>query len=722
MCLYSRRSLLLALILLILGFTNAFSQCPTVTVPVQTFCDIQGPKISNLLAVNNGNGVRWYATATSLTPLSPTSGLINGEDYYADDNSGTCGTRQRVDVLIYSHPVGLNFQGVCVDDPNEATIADLVATGNDVRWYIVASGGTALLPTSILMDNTIYYADQSNPTTGCRTSRLSVFVNVGVVPVPTGQAIQEFCADQQPVPTIADLVASGENNNWYNTISSALPLDPATPLENGTSYFATTVDPPCESMERFEVLVVFNVPNDPGTNGSIEICETEVITTQTVNLYNGLNGTPMPGGSWTGPFPITNGSTGTVNITGMTVSGSPYIFTYTVETSTGCPPASTTVEVVIIAPPNAGINGVVKFCQNGLPTDLFNSLNGTPDSGGTWSPTLSSGTGIFNPSVDVAGIYTYTVSGTLPCTDAMATVTVSIILPPNAGTNGSVTFCENGSITNLFLSLGGIPDLGGTWSPVLSSGTGLFDPDLDAPGTYTYTVTANFPCIDDTATVTVTILPPPDAGTNGTVNFCENGPGSDLFNSLGGTPDSGGIWNPTLASGTGLFNPAVDIAGTYTYTVIGTPPCLDATATVTVSIIPVPNAGTNGSITFCENGAITDLFESLGGTPDVGGNWSPALTSGTGLFDPTVDAVGTYTYTVSANDPCTDATATVTVTILPPPNAGTNGSVIFCENTSPTDLFDSLGGTPDTGGTWSPSLTSGTGFFNPSVDAAGTYT
>jgi hypothetical protein len=68
------------------------------------------------------------------------------------------------------------------------------------------------------------------------------------IPVPTGDAILEFCSDQQP--TIADLVASGTNNNWYNTISSASPLDPSTPLVDGASYFATTVDPPCESIER----------------------------------------------------------------------------------------------------------------------------------------------------------------------------------------------------------------------------------------------------------------------------------------------------------------------------------------------------------------------------------------------------------------------------------------------------------------------------------------
>ena len=35
-------------------------------------------------------------------------------------------------------------------------------------------------------------------------------------------------------------------------------------------------------------------------------------------------------------------------------------------------------------------------------------MSGTPDTGGTWSPALASGSGIFDPAVDTAGVYTYT--------------------------------------------------------------------------------------------------------------------------------------------------------------------------------------------------------------------------------------------------------------------------------------------------------------------------
>jgi hypothetical protein len=161
-----------------------FAQCPTVTNTSQSFCDIQSPTVSNLQAINNGGGVRWFPTETATVPLLPSAGLVNGEDYFADSNGGNCGTRVRVVVTIYGPPTGLNFQGRCVDFPEQATVATLVASGNNVQWYNVPNGGTPLPLSTVLVPNTIYYANQENPDTGCRTSRLSVFVTVGVVPVP----------------------------------------------------------------------------------------------------------------------------------------------------------------------------------------------------------------------------------------------------------------------------------------------------------------------------------------------------------------------------------------------------------------------------------------------------------------------------------------------------------------------------------------------------------
>ncbi|MBP6584628.1 MAG: hypothetical protein KA215_03080, partial [Flavobacterium sp.] len=360
---------MLTAFLLLIG-NLMFAQCPTVTNLNQSFCDIQSPTVANLQAINNGGGIAWFATDISTTPLPIGTGLINGEDYFADNSTGNCGTRIRVVVTVYSAPTGQNFQGVCVDFPSQATIASLIAVGNNVQWYNVPVGGSPLPSTTVLIPNTIYYANQTNPDTGCLTSRLSVFVSVGVVPVPTGSAIQIFCENPSNPPTVANLNATG-NNNWYLTSTSALPLDIDTPLINGQTYYATTVDPPCESLERLEVTVTIQPFNNAGINDVFDICETELLTTAPINLFDILGGTPFSSGVWSGPFLTSNGNLGTIDVSLLTLAGSPYVFTYTVSESTECPIATSTVTINVIATKNAGTSGSITLCTTSPSIDLF---------------------------------------------------------------------------------------------------------------------------------------------------------------------------------------------------------------------------------------------------------------------------------------------------------------------------------------------------------------
>ena len=56
----------------------------------------------------------------------------------------------------------------------------------------------------------------------------------------------------------------------------------------------------------------------------------------------------------------------------------------------------------------------------------------------------------------------------------------------------------------------------------------------------------------------------------------------------------------------------------------------------------------------------------LGGTPEPGGTWSPALASGTSIFDPAVDPPGVYTYIIDSVSTCPDVSSQVTITINDP--------------------------------------------------------
>ncbi|HMN05814.1 MAG TPA: gliding motility-associated C-terminal domain-containing protein, partial [Flavobacteriales bacterium] len=320
------------------------------------------------------------------------------------------------------------------------------------------------------------------------------------------------------------------------------------------------------------------------------------------------------------------------------------------------------------------------------------------------------------------GDYTYTVQGTTPCPADAAVVSVTVVAAPDAGTPGSATLCATDAAMDLFAQLGGTPDAGGTWTGPSTVNGGLYDLATMTPGVYTYTISVPPPCTNASSTVTITEVAPPNAGTDGALTLCISSPAADLFDALGGTPDAGGTWTgPSTVTG-GLFNPATMNPGDYTYTVQGSTPCPADAAVVSVTVVAAPDAGTPGSATLCATDAAMDLFAQLGGTPDAGGTWTGPSTVNGGLYDLATMTPGVYTYTISVPPPCTNASSTVTITEVAPPNAGTDGALTLCISSPAADLFDALGGTPDAGGTWTgPSTVTG-GLFNPATMNPGDYT
>lgn len=159
------------------------------------------------------------------------------------------------------------------------------------------------------------------------------------------------------------------------------------------------------------------------------------------------------------------------------------------------------------------------FGSNPQPTDLavcsnttvnlFEAIIGNPGTNGTW--TVPSGGAplngnIFDPSVNIAGEYVYTF--TKDCNSSLSTipvtVTVSIQQIGNPGTNNAVSTCTNQAPFDLFPLLGPGAEVGGVWSPILASGTSIFNPAVDMSGVYTYTIPANGACLSISANITVT--------------------------------------------------------------------------------------------------------------------------------------------------------------------------------------------------------------------------
>ena len=366
---------------------------------------------------------------------------------------------------------------------------------------------------------------------------------------------------------------------------------------------------------------------------------------------------------------------------------------------------------------NPGEDTEVTICPSEGKIDLFSLINGTPDSGGQWSPPLNSGSSIFDTAKDTEGVYQYSFKNN-NCQTATANISVYFESVPTAGLDGNLSICKNGNPVDLFEMLNGEPSPGGTWSPALSGNNGKFDPQIDKGNMYTYTVNSGN-CAPSTAKVTINLIEEElNAGEDINLEICDNQEPVDLSAYLSKNVYSGGTWSSKLNQD-GYFDPKVDSPGDYTYTV-SIDGCGTDEALFSIKVMEGPNAGMDSEVALCEDAESYKLLDFISGDPDEDGIWTPSLASGTGDFDPKIDAAGTYTYTVE-NNSCGKKTARLKVSIIPTPNTGEDTELEICENDNSVNLFTLLGTNTESGGTWYPELKEGANMFNPKLDDSGVY-
>lgn len=671
----------------------------------------------------SGPGIEWFDAVIAGNSLPGSTQLVSGTTYYVQLTENGCISRRlpvTVTISDPAPPTGPTDQFFCFDANNPVVfqVANLTATGTEINWYISPTSTSPLDPSTPLINNRTYYATQT--TFPCESSgRYATLVTIDNLPDPGVNGTLAICDSATASINLFDQLGGSPDTggSWTGPATTTgghlgrVDTSLFTPGAFVFTYSLAAVNA-CPAVSS-TVTINVQVEPDAGEDNVLEICTNEPV----VNLFGLLGGAPDAGGTWTGPSALTNADQGTfdpfVNTSG--------IYTYTVDATLPCTGNDTAfIDVTVVQAPFAGLDASVSLCANDPAINLLTLLPGA-DAGGTWSPALPGG--IFDPAVNAPGPYTYRLDASLTCPEDESIVTVSIVPQPEAGENAATEICSDDAAIDLFALLGATADTGGTWSPALPGG--LFDPAVHAAGDYTYTVAPTAPCpSSDSAIVNVTIQQAPDAGTNGTANYCNTDPLVDLFTLLGGTPDTGGTWSPSLDSGTGVFNPAVDEGNTYTYTIAATAVCGATESMVVVSVSLQPSAGDDNTIELCTNDATVDLFTVLGGTPNTGGTWSPTLDSGTGVYNPAVDAGIAYTYSVDPLGTCPGDVATVTVNLNILPNAGTDATITVCGSDVAFDLFSLLGGTPNSGGTWSgPSnVTNGQqGTFDPAANISGDY-
>lgn len=400
------------------------------------------------------------------------------------------------------------------------------------------------------------------------------------------------------------------------------------------------------------------------------------------------------------------------------------------------------ISVIDCAPPcseYAGVGGDRILCFTDPVTDLFSLLTDSPDEGGSWSgPDGQAFSGSFNPATDAQGVYVYFVSDGPDCQGDTTNLVISLIECPgpcdaDAGPDATYSVCNAGAQTDVGLDSFLNGDTGGFWiGPDGQPSDGSFALDMDPPGAYAYVVGASDECDGDTAYVTVIVVNVPDAGSSADVSVCDSDAPFFCLLLLGGSPDAGGTWTgPDGAPFDGTFDPATDLPGVYQYTVPGQAPCLNAAATLAITVTACCDAGADTAITVCFTDEPFLLLDALGGDPCPSGTWTdPQNLPHSNVFNPAIDVAGVYTYTVAGapGEPSLVATLTINVFECPDPcsgsspDAGIGGDLIRCTVDPVTELFDLLQGTPDVGGTWTgPDGNAFSGVFDPASSASGVY-
>jgi len=394
-----------------------------------------------------------------------------------------------------------------------------------------------------------------------------------------------------------------------------------------------------------------------------------------------------PGGKWTSAdTTIATIDSNSGMATGIR-SGNASI-TYT--TSAGC---TNSASFTVNGAPSA-ITGPNNVCIGSSITLIDTTIGGTWSSSNTLLATVGSLSGIVTGVAAGTPVITYTIP-----TGCIATKSIIVNPLPNAGSiSGPSSVCVGSSI----ILTDGTP--GGIWSSSNTSATvagGLVTGISAGIDTINYSVTNT--CGTAAATKTIAVNSLPNAGIiTGASTVCV---GSSITLNDG---VSGGTWSSSNTSATvagGIVTGVSAGIDTISYSVTST--CGTAATSKTITVNPLPNAGSiSGPSSVCVGSSIllTD------GAP--GGTWSSSNANATvsgGLVTGVSAGSNVISYTVI--NTCGSASATHALVVMPLANAGSiSGPSSVCVG-SAIALTD---GVP--GGVWSSSN------FTASIGTSGVVT
>ncbi|HMC98266.1 MAG TPA: gliding motility-associated C-terminal domain-containing protein, partial [Flavobacteriales bacterium] len=215
----------------------------------------------------------------------------------------------------------------------------------------------------------------------------------------------------------------------------------------------------------------------------------------------------------------------------------------------------------------------------------------------------------------VPTVYTCTFNQTIVTLSVQAGDVISLNYSPGAFED-EVTYILFDDMGNIVFQDGPFPTVGIVWSGNATCNgqpgmtwawtptNGLSDPTIANPTVLVSSPTEFFvtayptghPACAATDSVQIDLDPGLDPGTDSLVIVCATPPTFLMTDMLGGTPNSGGVWTDVNGNVVpNLFDPQVDPAGVYTYTVTTVLGCV-GTADLEIQILPASDPSCCGVV------------------------------------------------------------------------------------------------------------------------------
>ena len=494
---------------------NALPTAPVATTPI-TYCQNQ----TTVPLTATGSDLKWYTSAsggsgntTAPTPSTVSSGTTS---YWVSQTLNNCESNRTQINVIVTAPPGAPAATTPINYCQNQTTAPLTATGSNLLWYTLSSGGSGnpIAPTPLTSSTGTTGHWVSQTISGCESNRTQINIVVSPIPnAPTSTTSITYCQNQTATP----LTATGSNLLWYTVASGGSGTSTApTPstISSGTiNYWVSQTLNNCESNRTQIIVTVTASPGAPTAITPINYCQNQTATPLTATGSNLLWYSIASGGSGspTAPSPSTT-SSGTTNY-------------WVSQTVSGCESNRTQINVVVIASPSAPTAITpINYCQNQTATQLTatgsNLLWYSIPSGGSGSSTAPT------PSTTSSGTTSYWVSQTVSgCESSNRTqINVVVATTPAAPTAATpINYCQNQTAVPLTATGSNL-----LWYTAASGGTGTSTaptPSTLSVGTTSHWVSQTVSgCGSSNRTqINVIVTATPAAPTATTsINYCQN--------------------------------------------------------------------------------------------------------------------------------------------------------------------------------------------------------